>query len=239
MEFQDVVAARHSVRAFADRSVDDDLLTQLLDQAAQSPSWSNTQPYRLAVARGAVLDDLRQALAQRFELAAKIQHGNLVTQLQAVLTRNPGLPDGDFKPILNYPTDLQPRRQAAGRALYEWLAIDRKDHAARDRQTAENFRFFGAPVAVFVFIHEGLGVYSALDAGIFLQSLMLGATNAGLGTCAQGALGTWRSPLDKHFAVPKPYKLLCGLSLGYEADAKVNRFQPAKLKHRDLLVPTR
>lgn len=235
MEFDKVLASRHSVRAFADRPVDDALLTEVLDKAATAPSWSNTQPYMIAVARDEALEALRKELPERFREIARIQRGGLFTKLRAAITRK-GLPDGDFKPILDYPDDLQPRRVATGRGLYDLLGIGRDDRAKRDQQMAENFRFFGAPVAVFVFIHEGLGVYSALDAGIFLQSLMLSATNAGLATCAQGALGLWRSPLEKHFDIPKHYKLLCGVSMGYEADALVNRFQPEKLRVSELTV---
>lgn len=104
---------------------------------------------------------------------------------------------------------------------------------------ADNFRLFGAPAAVFVFVHEGVGIYSALDAGLYLQSLMLAATNAGLGSCAQGALGLFRSPLDKHFDIPKQYKLLCGVALGYELDVPVNKFQPEKIKASELLLPSK
>ena len=52
MEFQDVMAQRHSVRAFTDQPVSDALLNGLLARASGAPSWSNTQPYQIAVARG-------------------------------------------------------------------------------------------------------------------------------------------------------------------------------------------
>lgn len=236
MEFHEVMRRRHSVRDFADRPVDDEVLREILDIAVTAPSWSNTQPYQLAVARGAVLGELRDELPRRFDRAARIQRAPMFTKAMAWLSRD-GLPDGDFKPVLKYPDDLQPRRVATGRGLYEMLGIDRHDYQARHEQMAENFRFFGAPVAIFLFVHEGLGVYSVLDAGVFLQSLMLAATDAGLGTCAQGALALWRSPLENHFAIPDRYKLLCGISIGYPSDHRVNQFQPEKLGVDKLLIP--
>ena len=66
---------------------------------------------------------------------------------------------------------------------------------------------------------------------------MLAATDAGLGTCAQGALGLWRSPLEQHFQLPDNYKLLCGLSLGYEADTRINQFRPDRQPLDALLIP--
>ena len=235
MEFNDVIRARHSVRAFTDQPVSDDQLQALLNLATTAPSWSNTQPYQIAIARGKVLESLRQELPLRFDKLAELQKASMVKKALAWF-RKDGIPDGDFRPVVDYPEDLQPRRVATGRGLYELLDIGRQDKQARHEQMRDNFRFFSAPVAIFVFIHEGLGVYSALDAGIFLQNLMLAATDAGLGTCAQGALGLWRSPLEQHFQLPDNYKLLCGLSLGYEADTRINQFRPDRQPLSELLI---
>ncbi|WP_300355213.1 nitroreductase [uncultured Alcanivorax sp.] len=235
MEFNDVIRARHSVRAFTDQPVSDDQLQALLNLATTAPSWSNPQPYQIAIARGKVLESLRQELPLRFDKLAELQKASMVKKALAWF-RKDGIPDGDFRPVVDYPEDLQPRRVATGRGLYELLDIGRQDKQARHEQMRDNFRFFNAPVAIFVFIHEGLGVYSALDAGIFLQNLMLAATDAGLGTCAQGALGLWRSPLEQHFQLPDNYKLLCGLSLGYEADTRINQFRPDRQPLSELLI---
>ncbi len=235
MEFNDVIRARHSVRAFTDQPVSDDQLQALLNLATTAPSWSNTQPYQIAIARGKVLESLRQELPLRFDKLAELQKASMVKKALAWF-RKDGIPDGDFRPVVDYPEDLQPRRVATGRGLYELLDIGRQDKQARHEQMRDNFRSFNAPVAIFVFIHEGLGVYSALDAGIFLQNLMLAATDAGLGTCAQGALGLWRSPLEQHFQLPDNYKLLCGLSLGYEADTRINQFRPDRQPLSELLI---
>lgn len=236
MEFKDAMAQRHSVRAFSDKPVSDEVLTELLTTATTSPSWSNTQPYMIAVAKGGVLEALRETLPPMFDDLVALARGSKFKQIKAKLT-NDGIPDGDFRPVTDYPKDLQPRRNATGQQLYELLGIERGDKLGRHEQMRENFRFFNAPVALFIFVHEGLDVYSPLDAGIFLQSLMLAATDAGLGTCAQGALALWRSPLEKHFEIPSHYKLLCGLSLGYEADAPINQFKPQRQPLEALLVP--
>lgn len=238
MEFREAVAQRHSVRAFSDQPVSDNLLEELLATATCAPSWSNTQPYQIAIARGEVLESLRAELPQRFDRLMALQRAPMAKKVLAWLQRK-DLPDGDFPPVQDYPADLQPRRVATGYGLYQWLGIERSDHAARHQQMLENFRFFNAPVALFVFIHEGLGVYSALDAGIFLQNLMLAATDAGLGSCAQGALALWRSPLERRFQLPGHYQLLCGVSLGYEAEHRVNQFQPQRQPLDALLIPPR
>src|SRR5262245_39387393 len=58
----DVVTAlktRSSIRAFKRDPVDDAVLRRVLDAAREAPSWSNTQPYLLALANGARCDALR------------------------------------------------------------------------------------------------------------------------------------------------------------------------------------
>lgn len=239
MNVQEALLKRHSTRSFTNEAIKPELLSSILDQAALSPSWSNTHPYKIAVAQGAVIEELRDTLYQRYLRSAKLQRANKLSQLKALISKDPGIPDGDVKPILNYPKDLQARRFECGMGLYETLGIGRKDYSAREKQMAENFRFFGAPVAVFLFIHKDVGVYSALDAGIFMQSLMLAATEQGLGSCAQGALGLYRSPIEKHFKIPEKYHLLCGVALGFETDHPVNQFQPEKMKAADLMIQSR
>jgi nitroreductase len=138
------------------------------------------------------------------------------------------MPDGDFKVNFEYPKEFMPRKQATGQGLYEILHIERSDKAARDKQLRRNFEFFGAPTAIFFFIHEAFKEYAAVDAGIFMQTLMLSAHSHGLASCPQAALGTWGSPVRAAFDIPKEYKLISGLSLGYAADSKVNQYSPGR-----------
>jgi nitroreductase len=222
-----LIQTRRSVRDFLPTPIPQDVLDAVMADANQAPSWSNTQPYRLAIATGAVRDQLQTELATRFDKGMAAQRGGWLGKAKLLLTRD-GLPDGDFTTNFEYPQDLQPRRRATGHGLYELLGIGRKDHAAREAQMRRNFEFFGAPTAIFVFVHSGLREFSVLDAGIFTQTLMLSAHARGLGTCAQGALATWAGPVRQAFDIPKPYKLICGLSLGYPSEHAVNGFNPGR-----------
>ena len=48
-----------------------------------------------------------------------------------------------------------------------------------------------------------------------------------IATCPQGALATWQAPVRAEFDIPESYKLLCGVSMGYEKkNAKINTFKP-------------
>lgn len=233
-----LLKSRRSVRDFSHRAIEPALITDILDDARWSPSWSNTQPYRLAIAQGAVKEKLKNDFLALYDNGVKLEQAGLSRKLIAWLTRS-GLPDGDFNTLVDYPEELQERRRATGYGLYKLLRIDRHDHAARSAQMRRNFSFFGAPVVIFVFVHKRLGVYSVLDAGIYLQSLMLAAEVRGLGTCAQGALATWASPVRAAFEVPKDYRLICGVSLGWPSDHPVNQYNPGRLTSESLLIPAR
>jgi nitroreductase len=230
-----LIRGRRSVRDFLPRPIPADLLDAVLADANWAPSWSNTQPYRVAVASGALRDRLAAELCELFDRGLAAQHGGALAKLRLLLTRK-GLPDGDFSTRLDYPPDLQPRRRATGHGLYERLCIGRHDRAARDRQMRRNFEFFGAPTALFLFAHKGLREFSVLDAGVYLQTLMLSAQARGLATCAQGALATWAGPVRAAFDVPAPYRLICGVAMGYASTHAVNGFNPGRAEAGTLLL---
>jgi nitroreductase len=222
-----IIRERRSVRDFRPDEIPAALLDEVLEDASWAPSWSNTQPYRVAIAAGALKDRLKGELAARFDAGMQAVARGWAGKLAALATRR-GLPDGDFATNFAYPEELLPARRATGFGLYKLLGIDRKDREARNRQMRRNFEFFGAPTVMFVFVHKGLREFGVLDAGIWLQTLMLSAQARGLGTCAQGALATWAGPVKQAFDVPKDYKLICGLSIGYVSDASVNTYNPGR-----------
>jgi nitroreductase len=234
-DFSTLLQSRRSVRDFLPTPVPQAVLDAILADANAAPSWSNTQPYRVAIASGEVRDQLAQQLTSRFDAGMAAQRSGWLGKLKLLTTKG-AMPDGDYKVNFEYPSDLQPQRRATGQGLYELLGIGRKDHAARNAQMRRNFEFFGAPTVLFIFVHSGLREFSVLDAGIFAQTLMLSAHARGLGTCAQGALATWASPVKETFAVPKQYKLICGMSLGYASEHPVNGFNPGRTAPSSLVL---
>lgn len=222
-DFSTLIRARRSVRSFRPDPIPGEVLDGVLDDARHAPSWSNTRPYCLAVASGDQVDRLRRAYAAEFDAALPLYHRKPAAALKAVLTGR--LPDGDFKTWGRYPDDLRPASVRVGKGLYQQLGIARGDRAARDAWNRRNCEFFGAPTAVWVFVHAKLLPFSAHDAGLMLQTLMLAAQARGLGSCALGVLATWRRPIDAEFDIPAHYKLITGLALGYPSDDPVNDFR--------------
>jgi nitroreductase len=233
-----LLRARRSVRDFRPDPIPDALLGEVLEDANWAPSWSNTQPYRIAIASGELKERLKRELLARYDAGIRARDGGWAAKLR-ILVKREGLPDGDFDSNVTYPAELVPRRRATGFGLYEVLGIGRKDMAARSAQMRRNFEFFGAPTVMFIFVHQALREFAVLDAGIWMQSLMLSAQARGLGTCAQGALATWAGPVREAFDVPKDYKLISGLSIGYVSEHPVNAFSPGRYPKEELLIRPR
>jgi len=183
-------------------------------------------------------EQLKRDLCARFDAGIRALEGGTIGKLKMLLIRD-GIPDGDFATNFDYPKDLLPRRRATGFGLYQALGIARSDTAARNRQLRRNFEFFGAPTVMYIFVHKGLHEFSVLDAGIFLQTLMLSARAHGLATCAEGALATWAGPVKRAFDVPKDFKLICGLSIGYASGHAVNQYNPGRGEATELLIGRR
>jgi nitroreductase len=235
MNLSELLQERRSIRQFEKKTVPQALIEKIITQSLNVPSSSNTQSYRLAIASGELCEQLRAELTQKYADAQRISKQPLPLKIVQGFLADVK-PDGPFHHDIAYPAELQKRRVDCGMGLYKTLGIERSDKVARSRQMQRNFEFFDAPVVMFLFVNRVMGAYSALDAGIFLQTLMLSASDHGLGTCAQAALGIWAKPVLKHFEIEAGYELICGLSLGYVADHPVNHFRPNKRTLDELLL---
>lgn len=226
--WRDFVASRRTTRDFLPTEIAPEVIDQLLQDAMTAPSWSNTRPYLVAVASGEVRDRISEGFLSRWAAADKALAGGLLGKIKLFFTRY-GLPQSDYRVFRPYPKDLKVRSTKVGAELYGHIGIKRDDRKARSAQWARNYEFFGAPVSLFIFTHSGLGEYSVSDAGLFMQNLMLSAHAHGLGSCAQGASALWAPVVKAEFDVPREYKLLCGIALGYRSDDHVNSFQADRL----------
>ena len=221
--FASLVRARHTVRDFLPDQIPKKVLDAILEDARHCASWSNTRPYCVAIASGEQLDRLRDSYQQAYDGSAELRSRKPTKILKATLMGR--LPSGDFKPWKPYPKDLLPRSQQVGKALYQHMGIERGDREGRESAMRANLDFFGAPTVLWLFAHKGLLPFSAQDAGIMLQTLILSAKANGVDSCPLGVLSAWRHPVEEEFEVPRQYGLLTGLALGYASDAPVNDFR--------------
>lgn len=197
MNVSEAVRQRISTRAFLDTPIGEAQLRDWLEMAQRAPSGGNVQPWRVI----AVCGEKKDAI---------------IRLAQEKLAENPKGEPTD-RPI--YPPDLwgvyNARRKRVGEMMYEALGIPRDDKAGRRAWFSNNFRFFGAPVALFFVIDERMGHGQWAHMGMYMQTLALLAVERGWATCMQECWGILRPTLKAHFALPETEMVYCGMALGH------------------------
>ena len=208
MHVVDAVHTRSSIRAFLDTPVDDQVLRDLLVDAARAPSGGNLQPWRIYVVNGESMHRLREFLPTQ-----------------------PPLEAGEYD---IYPKELvepyRTNRFTVGEQMYATLGIPREDKAGRLTQFARNGDFFGAPAALFCFVDRRMGPPQWSDLGMFLQTFMLLAVDRGLATCAQEYWSVRHGAIRSFVGAPEEEMLFCGMSIGRpDPDAPINTLSSERM----------
>ena len=199
--FVGIVRERRSIRAFKSDSVSREDIEAVFSAALRAPSNCNTQPWFVHVVTGEKLEQLRELLPQAF------MAGDVAPDFPY-----DGVYDGVYKD----------RQYGAARALYDALGIPREEKAKRQEWFLGNFRFFDAPAVAFFMLPDGFGLREACDLGMFAQSVMLGLTARGMGSCPQTALGFMAKQVREVLEIPEDHKLMFGLSFGLPVDTPIN-----------------
>ncbi len=199
MQVTDAVLARRSVRDFLPDPISNDTIAGLLSTASRAPSGGNLQPWRIWVVNGDTMADFRAHMADAAP-SSTIEYDV-------------------YPPKLWDP--YRTRRYTVGEQMYATIGIEREDKAGRLQQFARNMDFFGAPAAVFCFIDRNMGPPQWSDLGMFLQTFMLLAEEAGWQTCAQEAWSAAHEQVRSFTGAPEELMLFCGVAIG-----KANRDHP-------------
>lgn len=211
MDLLQGIHSRQSIRAFKQTPVPESLLREVLLAAGRSPSYKNTQPWEVSIVSGQTRDTLAETL---YSLASQ---------------NTP--PTYDFPAPETWPPALDFRSKDHGTRRFNALGIGRDDSQLRNELRLQNFRFFGAPCAVFFFMDASLGHWSALDMGLFLQSFTLAAHGAGLGTCMQASVSGYPDAIRECLGLSTDKKLIVAMSLGFpDLEAPINSYHSTRME---------
>ena len=127
-----------------------------------------------------------------------------------------------------------PKDFSLGEAMYEKMGVGREDKAARYAHLARNFDFFDAPAAFFCFVDRKMGSAQWSDLGMFLQTFMLLAVEAGLDTCPQEAWAYHWKAVQNFVQAPDNEMLFCGMAIGKRDETKnVNTLRSERMPFAD------
>jgi nitroreductase len=71
-EFSEFLASRRSTRDFLPTAVPPEIIEQILKDSLTAPSWSNTRPFKVAVATGESRERISQEFLSRWSVLSKI-----------------------------------------------------------------------------------------------------------------------------------------------------------------------
>ena len=211
MHVTQALEKRFSCRKFKSNPLDEIVIKNLLTDAQKTASWCNTQPWALDVVSGLTLDTLSRSLVES--------------------ARRGDIPNPDIDFPKQYVGGFKDRRKVCGLQLYESVGIRKGDVEKTQDQLIDNFKFFGAPHVVFISTPIDLGLYGALDCGLFISSFMLLAQELGINTIAQAAVASYPDIVRQHLNLDPGRNLLCGISFGYGDESHpVNSYRTAREK---------
>ncbi len=209
MELIQGIETRRSIRGFKSTPIPEETLRLVLRLANCSPSYTNTQPWEVAVVTGAKRDQLSRIL---YTLACS------------------GVASSSEMPTpLQWPTELADRSSEHSARRFRVLQIERDDAKGRNELRLMNYEFFGAPCVLLLFMDSTLSQWSTFDMGLFTQTLALAAHGLGLGTCLQASLTHYPDAVREFLDLPQSNKLVLGISLGYpDPAAKLNSYRSSR-----------
>ncbi len=200
MNVTEAVRNRISTRGFLDRAISRAELSDLLETAQRSPSGGNLQPWQVVAVAGKAKDEII-AMAQRV-LAAD--------PMAVVPQERPVYPDlKAIDPVYDA------RRRRVGEMMYDKIGIPKEDREGRIRWFAHNYRFFGAPVGLFLVIDKRMGHGQWAHMGMYMQTIALLAEERGWGTCMQECWSRLRVELHDLFGLDENHMVYAGIALGY------------------------
>ena len=215
MDVSEAVGSRKSIRAFLDKAVDDSLIKELLAKTSRSASGGNLQPWQIYVINGDTMNSFHKFQSEWTEPE---------TPAYAIYPENLKEP---------YKTS----RYEVADDMYSLLGIAREDKEERFKQVLKNYEFFGAPAAFFCFVDRQMGRPQWSDLGMFLQTFMLLAREAGLDTCPQEAWAMKQESVTAFVEAPDELMLFCGMAIGYQDESeKVNELRTSRRPVEDWAV---
>ncbi|WP_426935558.1 nitroreductase [Pseudomonas fulva] len=194
--FSQVVRYRRSMREFLPTPLPCEMIQKVLDDAQQSPSNCNTQPWQVHLVSGAKRDELAAALM------AADDAGHFT-------------PDYYFD-MAEYPEIYAERARSSAKARYDAIQVTRDDQEGRAKAMRQNLDFFGAPHVALLFMPAlGDSVRVASDMGMYGQTFLLSLTAHGLAGIPQTLLGMYADTVREVLGIDPEMKMLFGISFGY------------------------
>jgi len=213
MDVLEAVNKRKSIRAFKSDPVPAETLKKIVEGALHAPSASNSQPWELAIVSGDKLEEIKKAVIE-----------------------NPGRLTLDMPGAMQYPEPYASRRAAVMAGALDMMGIAREDKQARAQWGIQGAKLWGASSCIYVMIDRGffyiddkINIWPAFDCGAITQTILLLATENGLGTIPAIQPVLFPDLLREKLNLPASKLMVLGIAIGYpDWDAPVNKLRTTR-----------
>ncbi len=189
MTVHEALLARRSMRAYKPEPVPRDILVKVLKDAAQTPSWANSQPWEIVVAEGETLKKIKDGYTDCYAKAVK------------------------GSPELASPHEWTAAAKRRQQGLFPDMMRDCGE--AVNQFGPLNASMFNAPAVIYICMDKILSTWSVYDIGAYSQSLMLSAAENGLGTIPAITLCLYPEVLRRELSLPDNLQIIIGIAIGY------------------------
>ena len=205
MDFTELVQKRHSTRDFTAKAISQTQLEQIIKEAITTPSWVNSQPWRVYVATGKTLELIRE------------KHRELVEK---------GVSGQPEYPVLS--RDKWDQRSQTNMAAWTTEFKQRFKPGEVDFYQSQ-VELFNAQAIIYITLPKGSSLWSIHDIGAFTQTLVLSATYQGIDSITAYELVKFPASVKAIMEIPTNETLAIGVALGYSSTDPLNSFSPNKL----------
>jgi nitroreductase len=222
---------RRTTRAFKADKIDRDLLARILEPALHAPSWANTQPWEIFVASGGPLERLRTAYAENLKNCVPrnpdIAMPNTWSdacrlRMETLKAERTELLEQECRRMAPSPPAGAGRGEGGSAALPDLQQM--------------NYRFFNAPVVVYLCMDRCLAPWSLFDLGALSHGIMLSAEEQGVGSAVAVTLAAHPDLIRKELAIPENLSIVIGIALGRtDPGSPQNKFRSSRRKLADVV----
>lgn len=206
MDIREVLKNRKSIRGFLKSAVSRDIINELLLDAHWAPSSSNQQPWHFHIVTGTALQNL----------CLKIHEAQEKKELSYDPSKGKTIPGEYVERTKKLFRELRP-------------FITRPGGENRSFIESGSYRFYNAPVVIFITMHKNMPYSRLMDIGMAAENLMLSAYARGLGTCAIALTLLYAHVIRDELIIRPDFDIVLSIALGYpDKDCTVNQFRSSR-----------
>jgi nitroreductase len=210
MDVIEAIRSRKSIRGYKPIPVPEEVISEILRAAIQSPSTMNTQPWKINLITGESLEKLRK--------------GN-------VRMLNEGVRPHPETHLFRFEDKYRQRQVDLAKQIFGLIGIAREDKKRRAEWMERGFRIFDAPAAIILSMDRSLdkSALSMLDMGAIMQTICLAALKYGLGTCIEDLGIMYPEVVRDITGISESEQIIICIAIGYpDWDFPANKLETVR-----------